>query len=325
MRKIRWVTLLLLLVIILTISGCGSQATLSSNEGTLETQSNADTQSSTESNAQLEKKNTTQTQSEVDAQAVTAKDTTQTQSKTDAQAAAKDTTQTQSKADTQAAAKDTTQTQSKADAQAAAKDTTQTQSKADAQAAAKDTTQTQNNASIPPVINNPIVTIVMTSGDQIKVELYPSVAPNTVKSFISLAQKGFYDGLIFHRVIPGFMIQGGDPSGNGTGGPGYSIKGEFANNGFSNDLKHERGVISMGRTPDPNSAGSQFFIMVASASSLDENYAAFGRVISGMDAVDKIVNSQRDTMDKPLQNQEMKSVTVDTFGVNYGEPETSKK
>ncbi|WP_088227967.1 peptidylprolyl isomerase [Desulfosporosinus sp. FKB] len=173
--------------------------------------------------------------------------------------------------------------------------------------------------------NNPVVTITMADGGVIKAELYPNIAPNTVKNFISLVKKGFYNGLTFHRVIPGFMIQGGDPSGNGSGGPGYSIKGEFTNNGFKNDLKHTRGVLSMARTDDPNSAGSQFFIMVAAAPSLDGNYAAFGKVTSGMDEVDKIVNTQRDQADKSLQNQVMKSVTVDTFGVNYGDPEVIKK
>ncbi|WP_459929319.1 peptidylprolyl isomerase [Desulfosporosinus burensis] len=168
----------------------------------------------------------------------------------------------------------------------------------------------------------------MESGEQIKVELYPNVAPNTVKSFISLAKKGFYNGLIFHRVIPGFMIQGGDPNGTGTGGPGYSIKGEFTNNGFENNLKHERGVISMGRTPQSkDSAGSQFFIMAATYPSLDKEYASFGKVISGMETVDKIVNtpSGEKAKDKPNQEQIMKSVTVDTLGVNYGEPEVIKK
>ena len=190
----------------------------------------------------------------------------------------------------------------------------------------KDNTQTQNTVDKPTVKNNPIVTITMASGEQIKVELYPDVAPNTVKSFISLVKKGFYNGLIFHRVIPGFMIQGGDPKGNGTGGPGYSIKGEFTNNRFVNNLKHERGVISMGRTPyDLNSAGSQFFIMVSNVSSLDKDYAAFGKVISGMETVDKIVNSPRNKEDKPNQDQVMKSVTVDTLGVEYTEPEVIKK
>lgn len=172
---------------------------------------------------------------------------------------------------------------------------------------------------------NPIVTITMASGEEIKIELYPSVAPNTVKNFISLVQKGFYNGTTFHRVIPQFMIQGGDPKGDGSGGPGYSIKGEFSKNGFNNTLKHERGVISMARTNAPDSAGSQFFIMVAAATSLDNNYAAFGKVTSGMETVDKIVNSQRDKADKPLQSQVMKTVTVDTFGVSYGEPEVIKK
>lgn len=191
----------------------------------------------------------------------------------------------------------------------------------------KDDAQTQSKAVTPTSKNNPIVTITMASGEQIKVELYPDVAPNTVKSFISLVQKGFFNGLIFHRVIPGFMIQGGDPKGNGTGGPGYSIKGEFANNGYtSNTLKHERGVISMGRLQnDLNSAGSQFFIMVATVPSLDNDYAAFGKVISGMEVVDKIVNSPRDKADKPLTDQVMKSVTVDTKGVTYAEPDVIKK
>ncbi|MFZ3132022.1 MAG: peptidylprolyl isomerase [Desulfosporosinus sp.] len=166
----------------------------------------------------------------------------------------------------------------------------------------------------------------MANEEQIKVELYPDVAPNTVKSFISLVEKGFYNGLIFHRVIPGFMIQGGDPNGNGSGGPGYSIKGEFKNNGYVNNLKHERGVISMARTQQSNdSAGSQFFIMVGTAPTLDKDYAAFGKVISGMDAVDKIVNTPRDKADKPLKNQVMKSVTVDTVGEKYAEPEVIKK
>ena len=173
--------------------------------------------------------------------------------------------------------------------------------------------------------NNPIVTITMASGDQIKVELYPEVAPNTVKNFISLVQKGFYNGTTFHRVIPKFMIQGGDPNGNGSGGPGYSIKGEFTNNGFKNNLKHERGVISMARTNAPDSAGSQFFIMVTAVPSLDGDYAAFGKVISGIDAVDKIVNTPRDGNDKPLKNQVMNSVTVDTLGKNFSEPEVNKK
>ncbi len=173
---------------------------------------------------------------------------------------------------------------------------------------------------------NPVVTITMANGGQIKMELYPDIAPNTVKNFISLVQKGFYNGLTFHRVIPGFMIQGGDPNGDGSGGPGYSIKGEFTSNGFTNNLKHVRGTVSMARTPDPNSAGSQFFIMVASDPDLDGNYAAFGTVISGMDVVDKIVNTPSDpTTNKPLQPQVMKTVTVDTFGVNYGPPQIIKQ
>lgn len=171
------------------------------------------------------------------------------------------------------------------------------------------------------VKKNPIVTIEMEDGQKILVELYPKIAPNTVKNFISLVKKGFYNGLTFHRVIPDFMIQGGDPEGTGRGGPGYSIKGEFSANGFTNDLKHERGVISMARTDIPDSAGSQFFIMVKATPDLDGNYAAFGKVIKGMEEVDKIVNVQRDGNDKPLQPQKMKKVTVDTFGFNYGEPE----
>jgi len=171
---------------------------------------------------------------------------------------------------------------------------------------------------------NPIVTIEMENGDIIKIELYPDIAPNTVNNFISLVNKKFYDGVIFHRVIPGFMIQGGDPQGTGTGGPGYSIKGEFTSNGFKNDLKHTRGVVSMARTPDPDSAGSQFFIMVDEAPHLDGEYAAFGKVIEGMEAVDKIVSVERDSRDKPLKEQKMKSVTVETFGKNYNEPEVIK-
>ena len=203
---------------------------------------------------------------------------------------------------------------------------TQSTNKENAQTPSPAVTPVPSPAVTPTSKNNPVVTITMANGEQIKVELYPEVAPNTVKSFISLVKKGFYNGLIFHRVIPGFMIQGGDPSGNGTGGPGYSIKGEFTNNGFVNNLKHERGVISMGRTSAPNSAGSQFFIMVTTYPSLDKNYAAFGKVISGMETVDKIVNtpSGEKAKDKPNQDQVMKSVTVDTLGVNYGEPEVIK-
>ena len=157
--------------------------------------------------------------------------------------------------------------------------------------------------------------------DIIKAELYPEVAPNTVNNFISLIDKGFYDGVIFHRVIPGFMIQGGDPDGTGMGGPGYSIKGEFTANGFKNDLKHTRGVLSMARAMSPNSAGSQFFIMVADAPHLDGQYASFGKVTEGMEVADKIVNSKTDYSDRPYEDQIMEKVTVETFGVDYKEPE----
>ncbi|MBO8127411.1 MAG: peptidylprolyl isomerase [Firmicutes bacterium] len=168
---------------------------------------------------------------------------------------------------------------------------------------------------------NPLVTIELESGGVIKAELYPEKAPNTVNNFISLIQKGFYDGLTFHRVIPGFMIQGGDPRGDGTGGPGYRIKGEFASNGFPNDLKHTRGTLSMARSMLPDSAGSQFFIMVAAAPHLDGDYAAFGRVIEGMEHVDAIVEVDRDFRDRPLVDQRMKKVTVELFGQEYPEPE----
>ncbi len=168
---------------------------------------------------------------------------------------------------------------------------------------------------------NPIVTIEMEDGGIIRAELYPQTAPNSVNNFISLVQKGFYDGLIFHRVIPGFMIQGGCPNGTGMGGPGYSIKGEFTHNGVCNTLKHDRGVLSMARAMDPDSAGSQFFIMVEQAPHLDGEYAAFGKVIEGMEVADRIVEAKRDWNDKPRQPQRMKKVTVDTFGVDYPEPE----
>ena len=168
---------------------------------------------------------------------------------------------------------------------------------------------------------NPIVTIEMENSGVIKAELYPETAPISVNNFISLVKKGFYDGLIFHRVIPGFMIQGGCPDGTGMGGPGYSIKGEFAQNGVKNDLLHDRGVLSMARAMDPNSAGSQFFIMVEKAPHLDGQYAAFGRVIEGMEVADRIVSAKRDWNDKPREAQRMKKVTVDTFGVDYPEPE----
>ena len=168
---------------------------------------------------------------------------------------------------------------------------------------------------------NPIVTIEMEDGSVMKAELYPEIAPNTVNNFISLIKKGFYDGVIFHRVINGFMLQGGDPDGNGTGGPDYSIKGEFASNGFKNDLKHEPGVLSMARTMMPNSAGSQFFIMHKTSPHLDGEYAAFGKVTEGMDVVEKIATTETDFRDKPLKDQKMIKVTVDTFGVDYPEPE----
>ena len=170
-------------------------------------------------------------------------------------------------------------------------------------------------------MSNPIVTFEMENGDVIKAELYPEVARNTVNNFVSLVNKGFYDGLIFHRVIPGFMIQGGDPKGVGIGGPGYSIKGEFTGNGFKNDLKHSRGVLSMARAMAPNSAGSQFFIMHEDAPHLDGQYAAFGMVIEGIEAVDRICEVRTDYNDKPKTPQVMKKVTVETFGVEYPEPE----
>lgn len=168
---------------------------------------------------------------------------------------------------------------------------------------------------------NPIVTIEMENGDVMKAELYPEIAPNTVNNFISLVNKGFYDGVIFHRVIRGFMIQGGDPQGTGVGGPGYSIKGEFSYNGFANDLKHTKGVLSMARTMEPNSAGSQFFIMHETSPHLDGQYAAFGKVVEGEDIIDKIAAVATDYMDKPLEEQKMEKVTVETFGQDYPEPE----
>ena len=170
-------------------------------------------------------------------------------------------------------------------------------------------------------MNNPIVTIEMEDGGVMKAELYPETAPNTVNNFISLVQSGFYDGLIFHRVIPGFMIQGGDPDGAGTGGPGYSIKGEFSQNGVKNELLHTRGVLSMARAMDPNSAGSQFFVMVDDAPHLDGGYAAFGKVIEGLETADAIVSAKRDWNDRPKKDQRMKKVTVDTQGVDYPAPE----
>lgn len=171
-------------------------------------------------------------------------------------------------------------------------------------------------------MQNPVVTIIMENGDVMKGELYLEVAPNTVNNFISLIKKGFYNGLTFHRVIPGFVIQGGCPEGTGVGGPGYSIKGEFRSNGFKNDLKHTEGVLSMARSMSPNSAGSQFFVMVGDAPHLDGQYATFGKITEGLDVAMKIVSVATDFSDKPLEPQVMKEVTVETFGTEYKEPET---
>lgn len=171
---------------------------------------------------------------------------------------------------------------------------------------------------------NPLVTIEMENGGVIEIELYPDIAPNTVANFVELVQKGFYDGLIFHRVIPGFMIQGGDPEGSGMGGPGYAIRGEFSANGFANDLKHTTGVLSMARSMRPDSAGSQFFIMVDDAPHLDGQYAAFGRLIDNdsVKVAQKIVSTRRDFRDRPREDQVMTKVTVETFGADYPQPET---
>lgn len=171
------------------------------------------------------------------------------------------------------------------------------------------------------ILANPIVTITMENGDVIKAELYPDIAPNTVNNFISLVKKGFYNGLNFHRIINGFMIQGGCPEGTGMGGPNYSIKGEFSQNGFKNDLKHTEGVLSMARSMRPDSAGSQFFIMHKAAPHLDGAYAAFGKVIEGMDVVNKIATTRTTYGDRPVKEQKMASVTVDTFGIDYPGPE----
>lgn len=170
-------------------------------------------------------------------------------------------------------------------------------------------------------MENPVVTFEMENGDIMKAELYPEIAPNTVNNFISLVQKGYYDGLIFHRVISGFMIQGGCPDGTGMGGPGYNIKGEFKQNGFTNNLKHSAGVLSMARAMHPDSAGSQFFIMHKNSPHLDGAYAAFGQIIEGMDVVNKIAETDTDYNDRPLDEQKMKKVSVDTKGVEYAEPE----
>ncbi|MBB6734947.1 peptidylprolyl isomerase [Cohnella zeiphila] len=181
-----------------------------------------------------------------------------------------------------------------------------------------------SSGGVDPNAKHPVVTIEMDNGKTIKAELYPEVAPNTVNNFISLIKKGFYDGTIFHRIIPGFMIQGGDPDGTGTGGPGYSIPGEFTQNGFKNNLLHTRGVLSMARTNEPDTAGSQFFIVVADAyPSLDGLYATFGKVTEGMDVVDEIVALPRDENDRPNTPPVMKKVTVDTLGVDYPEPKKS--
>lgn len=178
-----------------------------------------------------------------------------------------------------------------------------------------------NKKGVTELMANPIVTITMENGDVMKAELYPEIAPNTVNNFISLVKKGFYDGLIFHRVIQGFMIQGGCPDGTGMGGPGYTIKGEFSQNGFANDLKHEPGVLSMARTMAPNTAGSQFFLMHKNSPHLDGSYAAFGKVTEGLDIVNKIAAVPTDYNDRPLENQVIKSMVVDTMGVDYPEPE----
>lgn len=172
----------------------------------------------------------------------------------------------------------------------------------------------------PEVTDNPIATIELSTGERIQIELYPNTAPNTVANFIALAESGFYDGLIFHRIIENFMIQGGDPLGNGLGGPDYSIPGEFESNGFDNDLVHETGVISMARSQSPDSAGSQFFIMHKSATHLDGEYAGFGKVIEGMDVVNKLATTETDQNDAPVEEQQIKTITVDTKGVDYPDP-----
>ncbi|MHA6251468.1 peptidylprolyl isomerase [Oceanobacillus sp. CAU 1775] len=195
----------------------------------------------------------------------------------------------------------------------------------DSQQTDENTSEETNETTAYPsdVGENPIVTIEIKDSDPIVVELYPEIAPNTVANFISLVNDGFYDGLIFHRVIPGFMIQGGDPDGIGTGGPGYSIAGEFNSNGFENTLVHERGVLSMARSQSPDSAGSQFFIMTDPSPHLDGDYAGFGKVIEGLETVDKIVSAERDGSDKPLEDQVMIKVEVDEKGYDYPDPITS--
>lgn len=191
---------------------------------------------------------------------------------------------------------------------------------AEEESTSTDATQQTNPDYAADVTENPVVTITMANDEKIVIELEPKTAPNTVANFISLVEDGFYDGSIFHRVIPGFMIQGGDPSGNGTGGPGYEIAGEFSSNSFENNLNHERGVISMARTQAPDSAGSQFFIMTEASTQLDGDYATFGKVLEGMETVDKIVAAERDGSDKPLEDQQMKKVEVDTKGFDYPDP-----
>lgn len=181
--------------------------------------------------------------------------------------------------------------------------------------------ETKANDQQEPIEENPIVTITMENDEQIVAELYPNIAPNTVRNFISLIEDGFYDGLIFHRVMDGFMIQGGDPDGIGTGGPGHSIAGEFSSNGFENDLVHDRGILSMARSQDPDSAGSQFFIVHKDSAHLDGEYASFGQVIEGLEVVDQIAAVEVDGSDKPLEDQRMKTVTVDTKGHDYDQPE----
>lgn len=179
----------------------------------------------------------------------------------------------------------------------------------------------QNQEKGEAMMKNPVITIQMADGNLIKIELYPEIAPNTVNNFISLSKSGFYDGVIFHRVIEGFMIQGGDPLGTGVGGPGYSIKGEFRSNGVENELKHSRGVLSMARSNNPDSAGSQFFIMHQDAAHLDGQYAAFGKVISGMEVVDQIATTKTDSQDRPTEEQKISKVMVETFGEDYEDPE----
>ena len=203
-------------------------------------------------------------------------------------------------------------------------DTTSAAEETDLQQTEPQKTEETNQSKENTTMQNPIATITMQDGGVMKLELYPDVAPNTVKNFISLANSGFYDGLTFHRIIAGFMIQGGDPNGTGSGGPGYSIKGEFTSNGFKNDLKHKRGVISMARTMVPDSAGSQFFIMHADYPYLDGEYAAFGMLLEGFDVLDAIATVQTNRNDAPLTPVVIDTIRVDTFGVDYGEPEKIK-